>query len=146
MAPVPGRAFLDRVVFRVHAAAHQGSRSREEFELASITLRILAILRSGREATLDLACTEAHGCHFQKWQQRSLARASLMAWEFQRLIPDYDPSEAKHAAMEPARQVRRPKAFSGNLYEMPSETLPAESQPLRRVPKEAARRQSKTAR
>ena len=144
MAPVPGRALLTRVIARVHAAAQQ-SRSREEFELTSITLRLLALLRQGREATLDLACGEAYGCHFLKWQQRSLERTSALAWEFQQLIPDFDPAEAKHAAMVKASGLRRPEAFSGNLYEMPQEEVAAESQPLRRLSPKPADRQSKTA-
>jgi hypothetical protein len=144
MAPVPGRALLTRIIARVHASA-QESRSREEFELSSITLRLLALLRQGREATLDLACSEAFGMHFTKWCQKSMERTSALAWEFQQLIPDFDPAEAKHAAMVKASGVRRPEAFSGNLYEMPQEEVAAEPQPLRRVSAKTADRQPKTA-
>jgi hypothetical protein len=135
---------LNRVIARVHAAA-QESRSRTEFELGSITIRLLALLRQGREANLDVACSEAFGMHFAKWRQKSLERSSALAWEFQQLIPDFDPAEAKHAAMVKASGVRRPEAFSGNLYEMPQEEIAAESQPVRRLSGKATERQSKTA-
>jgi hypothetical protein len=144
MAPVPGRAFLARVIARVHAAA-QETRTREEYELTSITLRLLGLLRQGRAATLDLACGAAFSMHFAKWQQRVAARSEAMAADYQRLIPDFDPAEAKHAAMVKERSVRRPEPFSGNLYEMPQEEVAAESKPLRRLSAKAADRQSKTA-
>jgi len=141
MAPVPGRALLTRVITRVHAAA-QSSRSREEYELGSITLRLLALLRQGREATLDLACFEAHGLYFAKWRQRSMERSSMMAWEFQRLIPDFDPAEARHAQMEQSRQVRG-RGESGRAVfesEKPREARPAKPQLMPRVPERPARK------
>jgi hypothetical protein len=135
MAPVPGRALIDRVIRRVHAAVQEGARSRTEFELGSITLRLLTLLRQGREVSLDLACVEAHGCHFQKWQERAMARSSALAWEFQRLIPDYDPAEAKHAAMVKAGEVRRLGEGGRAMFawEEPREAGPEKPQLVPRV-------------
>lgn len=104
MAPIPGRALLTRVIYRVHEAAQQ-LRTQEDYELATITLRLLGLLRSqsryaalssdlsSREATgniLDAASCEAFGCSFAKWRARNLERQSLLAWELSKLIPDYD--------------------------------------------------------
>ena len=141
MAPVAGRAMLNRVIARVHAAA-QVACPREEFELGSITERLLSLLRQGREATLDIACSEAHGCHFRKWQERSMERSSALAWEFQQLIPDFDPAEARHAAMVKAREARR-LSTSGRVmftWEESREEGSAKSQPVQRLPQPPARK------
>jgi len=114
---------LNRVIARVHAAV-QESRSREEFELGSITLQLLSLLRQGREATLDIACSEAHGCAFTKWQQRTMERTSALAWELQQQEPATAPGKA-HAfrrlgnklgpANGPAAQNNAPK-FRAHTY------------------------------
>jgi hypothetical protein len=106
MAPVAGRKLLDRIIARVHAANHASARSRVEFELGAITLRLLAQARQGRAPSLDEACCEAHGCLFDKFRMRTMERTSALAWEFQKLIPDFDPEEARHAAVVKARHAR----------------------------------------
>jgi len=90
MAPVPGRAILNRVILRVYDSA-QHAGSQEEYELGTISLRMLSLLRTG-DATLDLACYAAFGCSFTRFRERSLARQSALAWEFAKLIPDFDPT------------------------------------------------------
>jgi hypothetical protein len=104
------------------------ARSREEHELGTITLRLLSLIRQGREATLDLACVEAFGFHFNVWRQKSLARQSHMAWEFAALVPDYDPS------VESERSLRRPTAGKGALYPLPEPKIPALQESVLQMP------------
>ena len=83
MAPIPGRALLTRVIYRVHEAAQQ-LRTQEDAALSSDL--------SSREATgniLDAASCEAFGCSFAKWRARNLERQSLLAWELSKLIPQH---------------------------------------------------------
>jgi hypothetical protein len=116
MAPVPGNAFLNRVIVRVHAATHS-CLNQEAFELGAITLRMLSLLRRGLSASLDVATIEAFGCSFSKWRQRNLSRQSLLAWEFSRLIP-VDASVSHHANVDAASSQRGKEARPARVYEM----------------------------
>jgi hypothetical protein len=145
MAPVAGKAFLNRVVQRVYQAA-QRAGSREEHELFSLSLRLLGEVRKGTGNPWAVACQATFGCSFEKWKVRSLERQSMLAWELARCVPDYDPEASKHAAMVQTGEMRRPEAGTGNLYAMPTEARPAQQKPLQPMP---ARRQAvgqKTAR
>lgn len=82
---------LDRVILRVWESV-QESRSQEEHELGTITLRLLGQIRTQGTATLDTATQAAFGCTFQTWRERDMGRRSAMAWELAVLIPDYDAS------------------------------------------------------
>ena len=136
--PIPGTRMLLRVIRRVWEAA-QHADSQESFELTSIVLQVigqrLEHLRGitlsdlGTQTSselLDLACYRVFGMKFAEWGRRNQLRKSAQAWELSRSIPDYDP-------MESARSLRRPKAFSGNLYEMPPQEEQEEFQPLREL-------------
>ena len=112
MAPVPGNAFLNRVIVRVHAATHS-CLNQEAFELGAITLRLLSLLRCGQPADLDVATAAAFGCRFSKWQERNLERQSALAWEFSKLIPDYDASASvshhRNENVQPTVSIRTAK-------------------------------------
>jgi hypothetical protein len=138
MAPVAGKAFLNRVMQRVYQAA-QDAGSREEHELFSLSLRLLGEVRKGTEDPWTVACYAAFGCSFEKWKVRSLERQSMLAWELARCVPDYDPEAAKHAQMVQAGEMRRPETGTGNLYAMPTEARPAKQKSVQPVP---ARRQA----
>jgi len=123
MAPVPGNAFLNRVIVRVHAATHS-CLNQEAFELGAITLRLLSLLRCGQPADLDVATAAAFGCRFSKWQERNLERQSALAWEFSKLIPDYDASASvshhRNENVQPTVSIRTAKERQGRVREMQS--------------------------
>lgn len=142
--PIPGKAFLTRVLWRVHAAA-QEVRSQEEFELASIVLQLigqrlehlsgitvgdLGVLTASM--MLDLATIAAHGMKFREWGRRNELRKSAQAWELSRIN---DPN------VDEARGIRRPETGTGNLYAMPSTAKPEKQKPLRILPGETAANQ-----
>jgi hypothetical protein len=104
------------------------ARSREEYELGTITLRLLSLIRQGREATLDLACVEAFGFHFNVWRQKSLERQSQMAWEFAALVPDYDPSVESESRLGRQATGRRP------VLPLPEPKIPALQESVLQMP------------
>jgi hypothetical protein len=145
--PIPGKAFLDRVIRRVWEA-NQHAYDREAFELGAIVLRLLGdvkrkighgrgfseIASSGTLSPLDSASIQAHGMRFAEWGRRNELRKSAAAWELSRIV-DYDPE------MEPKNGIRRPEAGTGNLYKMPSAKKPSQQKPLRILPEETAANQ-----
>jgi hypothetical protein len=72
MAPVAGRAMLNRVIDRLWADGQQQDRTQDQKELRSITLRFL------RTLDLDVACCAAWGCRFDVWRERSAARKEYL--------------------------------------------------------------------
>jgi len=142
--PIPGTRMLIRVIWRVWEAG-QHSDSQESFELTSIVLQVIGqrlehlrgitVSDLGTQTSselLDLACYRVFGMKFAEWGRRNELRKSALQWELSRCVPDYDP------ALEPKDGVRRPKAFSGNLYEMPPQEEPSEPQSLREVSMEGS--------
>jgi hypothetical protein len=100
---------MERVIHRVwQRAQSENCRSQEEYELATITLRFLGLIRRGEAATLDGACFEAFGCAFHIWKQRNLGRQAAMAWELAALVPDYDPSVESESRLRRQTEGRRP--------------------------------------
>jgi hypothetical protein len=112
MAPIPGRAFLNRVIERVHVSV-QEAPSQEDYDLGTITLQLLSLLSHHEPATLDLATIPAFGMRFEEWRHRNELRKSHMAWKL---------SKCGHAL---ASDTLRPERLSGNVYAMPRQ----ESQP-----------------
>lgn len=141
MAPVPGKRLLERIIARVYAAG-QESASQEIYQLHTITLRLLARLREGREATLDDACYDAFGMRFGKWQKRNMERTARLAWELSACVPDYDPAEARHAAMVKAGEVRGQQPSGGPVLAWPT---PREDRPTVEKPVQRLSEKSKTA-
>lgn len=132
MAPVAGKAFLNRVIARVYAAG-QNAASREEHDLYSLNLRLLSELLQGNPQPWPAACFSAFGSTFEKWRERTLERKSKMAWELNAAvtIPDYDPAEAAHARMVKATEMGR-KAESGRaVFPLPEQAEPAQQKPVR---------------
>jgi hypothetical protein len=129
MAPIAGRKLLDRVVRRVYVAS-QCSATQEEFQLGTITLRLLGLLRAGADANLDVASFSAFGCTFGKWRARNLERQSVLAWELSscETIADYD------ATLDPTGSIRRQAQSRGCglVYQMPAAKVPRVKEPLRR--------------
>ena len=119
---MPRGGRLDRVVLRVWQSV-QASRSQEDHELGSITLRLLGLIKRGECATLDIACSEAFGCYFQVWRERNLERQSRMAWEVAALVPDYDPS------VESERSLRGPATSQGTLHPLSPPSRPPLQKP-----------------
>jgi hypothetical protein len=140
MAPVPGNAFLNRVIVRVHAATHS-CLNQEAFELGAITLRLLSLLRCGQPADLDVATAAAFGCRFSKWQERNLERQSMLAWEFSKLIPDYDASVSHHRNenVQPTVSIRTAKERQGRVREMQSQKRRTQQESLCALPSTSAR-------
>jgi hypothetical protein len=161
MPSVRRNAFLDRVIARVHASA-QAAPSQEDYQLGAITLRMLCTLRWSaptelkmstftdpvmcadldlagfpRLDRLDIATFAAFGCSFKTWQKRNMKRKSQLAWELAQCIPDYDPMEAKHAAMVKASQMGGQAESGRAVFEMPAEEKPTVEEPVRRVPRGA---------
>lgn len=144
--PKRGKALLTRVINRVWKAGHY-ARSQEEFELTRIVLQLLgqrlrhlsgvtfcdlgqasqSDLWKSQPDPLDLACFEAYGCSLVTWGNRNQERKDLLQRELSRAVPDYDPQ---------ANKVRRPEAFSGNVYKMPREEKQPLSKPVRQMPRE----------
>lgn len=126
---------LARVTRRIHESA-QAAPSQEDYELGTITLRLLALLDQGREASLDLACYAAFGCAFDRWRNRNLSRLSRLAWELNDAveIPDYDP------AMDPTGSIRRQATQPRPVLEMSTKEKSAQQEPMRQVPQPAARK------
>jgi hypothetical protein len=115
---------------------------RADREARTLALRIMSLAKEGFAPNLDAASIMAFGlCHTQ-YLKRTAERIQLMNAELARCIalciPDYDPAEARHAAMVKAGRKRRPEAFSGNLYEMLEEERSAQPQPMRNVPRKTA--------
>jgi hypothetical protein len=137
MAPVPGRALLDRVIARVYEAG-QRARSQEEHQLTTITLRLLSLLRRGELASLDLACFAVFGFSFAKFREKSLARQALMSWELSRCVPDFDPQEAARAHVVQASEERRSQETTRRVLPMPSRPKPSQPKPMRAVPRSRA--------
>lgn len=134
--PVSRRTdILDRIIGHLYFRA-QKAESRTEHELWSITLRLVSIAKRD-EPSLDQASFLSVGRSFEGWRKGTEERAAMMAQELAMLVPDYDPQEARRAKLEQAGEVRRPEPFSGNLYAMPQEERPQESQPVRKVPRKA---------
>jgi len=95
MAPIPGKAFLDRVIVRVHASA-QDCRTQAEHQLQ--------------------ATQQCFGFSFAKFREKTQERQSLVAWELAGLIPDYDPEEAKrHANVVTPIEIRRRSQSPGSV-------------------------------
>lgn len=110
----PRTRALERVIYRVYQRT-QRALSQEEFQLGTITLRFLALIRKGETATLDAASIEAFGCVFGVWRERNLERHSRLAWELAACVPDYDPT------VESASILRGPPAAKGTLHPMPAQ-------------------------
>jgi hypothetical protein len=87
--PIPGRALLNRVIARVHTSA-QEAPSQEAYELGTLTLGLLTLLRHDEPATLDRACIQAFGMYFDQWRRRNELRKSFMAWELSRCVVNHD--------------------------------------------------------
>lgn len=136
MAPVRGRRLIDRVIARVYAAA-QAARSQEDYQLGTITLRLLGQVRRDGVGNLDAASREAFGFSFARFSQRNLERQSMMAWELSRCVPDFDPQEAAHARMVQASQERGSETRSGRMYPMPEQARPTIKEPLPKVSRKA---------
>lgn len=122
-----GGRLIGRVIARVWESV-QKAGSQEEHELGTITLRLLGLIRRGENVTLDVACSEAFGCHFNVWRERSLARQSAMAWELSHLIPDYDPS------VESASQVRGQATGRRPVLPLPEPPRPPLQKPVLQMP------------
>ncbi len=58
-----------------------GHRSSAATELASITLRLVGMARSGYVPSLDAASIMAVGCSFEKWRSRTQEREQRMNLE-----------------------------------------------------------------
>ena len=115
MAPIPGKAFLDRVIVRVHASA-QDCRTQAEHQLTTITLRLLSQIKHHGTADLDQATQQCFGFSFAKFREKTQERQSLVAWELAGLIPDYDPEEAKrHANVVTPIEIRRRSQSPGSV-------------------------------
>jgi hypothetical protein len=84
-----GRELLDRVIVRVHARPWH---DHEAHDIQTITLRLLSLLRREGRANLDTATQRALGMSFDRFRQRTAERKAMVADEFARLIPDYDPA------------------------------------------------------
>lgn len=76
----------------------QSAPSQEAHAIGSITLRLLALVREGSDATLDRATQSAFGCTFDKFRERDAERRALLASELASCTPDYDPAEARRVA------------------------------------------------
>lgn len=124
---MPRGGLLDRVVLRVWESV-QKAGSQEEYELGTITLRLLSLIRRGETATLDIACCEAFGCFFRVWQDRTMERSSRMAWELSHLIPDYDPS------VESASQMGRQATGRRPVHPLLEQKSPAQQKPVLEMP------------
>ena len=83
--PIPGRALLNRVIDRVYASA-QSAPAQEAYELGTITLRLLSLLRRNEPATLDTACYAAFGCSFSAWQDRNQARLAFFRSDLRTIL------------------------------------------------------------
>jgi hypothetical protein len=142
MAPVAGKARLDRIIKRVYLSA-QSATSQEDYQLGSITLRLLGLIRKGEPPSLDVACAAAFGCSFRVWRERNLERKSRLAWELSQCVPDYDPEEARHAAMVKSGQMGRQAASGGTLYAMSAPEKRVVTQSLSQMPPTAARANAK---
>ena len=120
-----GGRWIQRVIQRVwERSQSEDTRSQEEYELATITLRLLSLIRRGETATLDHAANEAFGCSFQVWKARNLGRQAAMAWELAAIIPDYDPS------VESESRSRRPAESRRPLHPMSEPPRPALQKPM----------------
>jgi hypothetical protein len=109
------RQRLDGAIEYTYHVGLQLDHDRAAVEARTLALRLLGMAKRG-EANLDAACILSFGlCHSQ-YLKRTAERVQFLNNELERCIPDYDPAEARHAAMEKAGRVRRSKSFSGSLH------------------------------
>lgn len=109
------RQSLDGAIDYTYRVGVSLDKTRAAVEARTLALRLLGLAKRG-EANLDLATMLCFGLYHKEYLRRTAEREQFMNAELLRCIPDYDPEEARHAAMGKASRVRRSKSFSGSLH------------------------------
>lgn len=103
LPPRKAIAVLSNAIHYLHLEA-QLTRTRDEFEDFSISLKLLGLLYDGWDGgpgLFNLACAYATGLPHRKYLYRRAERAEFQRLELLRAIPDYDYSQEPRIGRDP---------------------------------------------
>ena len=87
----PTRAILDDAIAYIYAVGVRLDQDRQAVESRTLALRILSLAKQGTP-DLNYASFLAFGCNHERYLTRTAERNRMLQDEFNRLIPDFDPT------------------------------------------------------
>jgi hypothetical protein len=126
------KRLLDSIVMYLYSRG-QKARTAEERDGFTLALALMSAVRRGDSNPLASASFHAFGSTFERYLERRAEQQWRYHSEYVKLIPDYDPQEARRANVVEAAQMGRQTAGRGTLHTMPESPKPAQRKSLRAV-------------
>jgi hypothetical protein len=143
MAPIPGKAKVQRIVERVWESANTiEERGFEKDINYRITCKIITLAFDGETKPFDVAVIHTTGKVPEKLQRYLSERRQMIDAELARCTPDYNREQDEHAQAEQIRRQRMepPTAVRGQpkgprpMHSLPSEAELSEQEPMLDLP------------
>lgn len=130
------KCLLDSIVMYLYSRG-QKATSPEDRDSFTLALAILGAARRDEPDPFTSASYAAFGMPFNRYLKRRAEAQRILHQELVACIPDYDPTEGRHANVVKTSGERGPETQSGRVYEMPRSAEPAERKPVRPLPRKS---------